>query len=113
MIIITGKTVTDREIQEMSKEFENYIKIVVDVKKEILSGGCQLHVDCEQELLQRGSKQEDLWGGGVDLVNKVIEFNSLTNIKPRQDNPSQEILDKTIRQKFENIVRQLIPIEGK
>lgn len=108
MIITTGKKVTDKEIQEMSKEFGNYIKIVVDVKKGILSGGCQLHVDCEQELLQQGSNQENLWGGGVDLVNKVVEFNSLTNIKPRQDNPSQEILDKTIRQKFENIVRQLI-----
>lgn len=111
MIAVIDKPATNNKLQEILAEFAGYIKIVVDVEREILAGGCQLHVDCEQELLLQGSKQENLWGGGVDLANKQIEFNSLTNIKPKQDNPSQEILDKEIRQKFENIVRRLIPME--
>ena len=95
----------------MLKEFGDYIKVVVDVEKEILAGGGHLHTDCEQELLKQGSHQSELWGGGFDLANNQVEFNSLTNIKPEQ-NPSQEILDAEIRQRFEEIVRRLIPTEG-
>ena len=94
----------------MLTEFGDYIKVVVDVEKEILAGGGRLHVDCEQELLKQVSHQKDLWGGGIDLSNNQVEFNSLTNIKPKQ-NASQEILDAEVRQKFEEIVRRLIPME--
>ena len=112
MIILINKPNTNEQIKKMLVQFGNYIKVVVDVEKQILAGGCSLHVDCETKLLQESSKQENLWGGGIDLANKRVEFNSLTNIRPRQDNPSQEILDKEIRQKFESIVRKLIPMES-
>lgn len=110
MIVILTDRTTPAQIQEMLQEFGDYIKLVVNVEKEILAGGGRLYVDCEQELLKQGSRQEDLWGGGVDLANRKVEFNSLTNIKPEQ-NPSQEILDAGIRQKFEDIVQRLIPME--
>lgn len=111
MIVTLTRPATKKQIQEMLTEFSDYIKIVVDIEKEFLAGGGRLHVDCEQELLEQGSHQKDLWGGGVDLANNQVEFNSLTNIKPEQ-NASQEILDAGIRQKFEEIVRRLIPMKG-
>jgi hypothetical protein len=111
MIGILTNPADQKQIQEMSEEFSDYVKVVVDLEREILAGGGRLHVDCEQELLKKGSRQEDLWGGGTDLANKAVEFNSLTNIKPGQ-NPSQEILDVGTRQKFEEIVRRLIPMGG-
>ena len=110
MVIILKDSATQKQTQEMLTEFGDYIKVVVDVEKEILAGGGRLHVDCEQELLKQESYQENLWGGGVDLANNQVEFNSLTNIKPKQ-NASQEILDAEVRQKFEEIVRRLIPME--
>lgn len=110
MIVILTSPATKEQIQEMLTEFGDYIKIVVDIEKEFLAGGGRLHVDCEQELLEQGSHQKDLWGGGVDLANKQVEFNSLTNIKPSK-NQSQEILDTGIRWKFEKIVRRLVPMK--
>lgn len=109
MIAILTGPADQKQIQEMSEDFGDYIKVVVDVEKEVLAGGGRLHVDCEQELIKRGSRQSDLWGGGFDLANRKVEFNSLTNIKPEQ-NASQEILETGIRQKFEEIVRRLIPM---
>jgi hypothetical protein len=110
MIIILTTLATPGQVQKMREEFGDYIKVVVDVEKEILAGGGRLHADCEQKLLEQGSRQSDLWGGGIDSANQVVEFNSLTNIKPER-NPSQEILDAGIRQKFEEIVRRLVPME--
>lgn len=109
MVVIVSATATEAQIREMLAEFSDYIKVVVDLEREALAGGGKLHADCEQELLRQGSRQKDLWGGGVDLFNNQIEFNSLTNIRPPQ-NPSQEILDPDVRQRFELIVRRLIPM---
>ena len=109
MVVIITEPASQKQIQEMLEEFGDYIKVVVDVEKELLAGGGRLHADCEQELLRRGSRQKDLWGGGVDWGNSQVEFNSLTNIKPEQ-NPSQEILDTNVHQKFEEVVRRLIPM---
>lgn len=36
-----------------------YIKLAVDIRRRILAGGI-LHADCESELLEDGSKQEDM-----------------------------------------------------
>lgn len=38
------------------------IKLAVDVTREILAGGGELHFDCEQLLLDDGSQQENIWG---------------------------------------------------
>lgn len=106
-LIIRGKA-TYKEIQEMSKRFKGYIKVVVDVEKGILAGGDERHFDEEKVLLEDGSKQENLWGGGFDMETKEIDYNSIINLRPNQKNPSRDILSIDIRKKFTEIVRKLL-----
>ena len=58
------------------------------------------HFEGEEILLQQGSKQEDIWGGGIDLETKIVDCNSFINIRPTQANQSNEILDPSIRKMY-------------
>ena len=44
----------------MLEEYDTMIKIVVDIRRNLLAGGGEMHVDCEQRLLEYGSEQDDL-----------------------------------------------------
>jgi len=92
----------------MAQDFDGYIKVVVDIKLEILAGGGERHVDGEQRLLQEGSRQENLWGGSLDVTSGEIDYNSVINLRPRQNNPSRDILSLNIRNKFDNIIKNLL-----
>ncbi|MBI2329862.1 hypothetical protein HYU94_00525 [Candidatus Daviesbacteria bacterium] len=85
-----------------------YIKFVVDIEKKILTAGGLRHFDGEQLLLQNGSKQANLWGGGLDLETGEIDFDSMINIRPNQGNASREILSQGIRQQVEEVVKDLL-----
>jgi len=39
---------TPEQIHEMSEELETYIKLAVDVERDILAGGGEYHADCEE-----------------------------------------------------------------
>lgn len=105
MIITKNNPYTKDEIRKLGELFEVYIKTVIDIKRKICSAGCDRHFDSEKILLEQGSKQEDLWGGGVDLETKIIDCNSMINIKPQQKNTSNEIQDANIRQEFEKLTK--------
>jgi len=107
-IILIKHPPTSLELTQLTSVFSDYIKLVADIKKNILYGGCQLHVDAEQILLKHGSKQENIWGGGVNLKLKKIEITAIANIRAGL-NPAPEILDPNIRQKFITIVKQFFP----
>ena len=92
----------------MAEDFDGYIKLVVDTEREILAGGGERHFDGEQALLKEGSNQKDLWGGGLDLETKEIDFNSIINLRPNQNNPSRDILSVDVRNKFDSIVKRLL-----
>ncbi len=62
MIHLLREKATRQHIQEMLQEYEIMIKIVVDIRRQILAGGGEMHADCEQALLEDGSEQDDLWG---------------------------------------------------
>jgi hypothetical protein len=98
------------EIEKLTEEFPQYIKLSVDIKKEIIYGGSRLHYDCEQKLIKNENSQEiDIWSGGVNLATKKIDYSAVANIKPSFDNPSTEILSPEIRQKFKIIVNKYFP----
>lgn len=99
---------TKSEIEELAKHFKGYIKVVADIDRQILAGGSDRHADDEKALLEDGSKQENLWGGGLDLETKEIDYNSVINLRPNQDNPSRDIMSKQIRNKFDRIVKKLL-----
>ena len=91
------------EIEQLKEQFDTYIKTVIDIEKKVCSAGMDRHFEGEQILLGQGSRQEDIWGGGIDLNTKVIDYNSFINIRPRQDNPSNEILSSFIRDRYEKL----------
>lgn len=108
MLITINKKATGEEIKKMAEDFDGYVKVVVDIKKNILTGGGKRHFDGEQKLLNDGSNQSDLWGGGVDLETKEIDYNSIINLRPVQDNPSRDIMSPETRKEFDRIVKDLI-----
>lgn len=67
-----------------------------------------MHADCESILLQNGSKQSNIWGADWYPQTQEVGFESLINIRPRQNNRSMEIQDPAIRDKVAQIVRQLL-----
>jgi hypothetical protein len=71
-----------------------------------------MHADEEKMLLENGSKQQDLWGINLYPQNfgkeDFIEFDSVINLRPSQNNLSRFVEDEKIRQKIIKIVDQLI-----
>lgn len=110
MIITKNIFYTKEEIINLRELFDVYIKTVIDIKRKICSAGCDRHFDSEKMLLDQGSKQEDLWGGGIDLETKSIDCNSMINIRPHQGNISNEIQDATLRQEFETITKDFFRV---
>jgi len=96
---------TSTQIKEMLQTLDSYIKMAVDVKKEIVAGGGMLHADCEAVLIDDGSRQEDIWGADWLPDTKEVRYEALINIRPRQNNRSMTIQDENIRRKVEKIVK--------
>ncbi len=111
MKIIDSKTSID-EIKKMAdKMFGNLIKAVVDIDKEIMAVDGELHSDEEALLLEKNSKQENLWG--INLYPEIkdddwIEFDSMINLRPSLNNLSRGIDNPNIRKKIIKIVNKLI-----
>lgn len=105
MIITKQEPFTPEEIKELKEVFEIYIKTVIDIEKKICSAGMDRHHEGEQILLKQGSKQSNLWGGGVDPETKTIDFNSFINIRPSDNNTGNEIQNPQIRKQYEALTK--------
>lgn len=105
VILTKSEPYSKEEIKKLKEVFEVYIKTVIDVKRKICSAGCDKHYESEQTLLKDGSRQEDIWGGGIDLETLTIDFNSFINIRPSQNNTSNEIQSEEIRKEYEILTK--------
>ena len=105
--MIIRHRINSESLKQVAEDLKGYVKVVVDVKREVLSAGGEKHVDGEQLLLKDGSRQENLWGAGLDLETNEMDFDSMINLRPAQ-NSSREILDQKIRQQVELITRSLL-----
>ena len=92
----------------MLQALETYIKLAVDIQRGILAGGGAMHADCEAVLLEDGSHQEDIWGADWNPAAQQVTFESLINIRPRQNNPSMDILDSAIQERVAEVVQPLL-----
>ncbi len=108
MIHVIRSRATEQQITEMLESLETYIKLAVDIRRGILAGGGVMHADCEAVLLEDGSQQEDVWGADWDPASRQVTFGALINIRPRQDNPSMDILADTTREAVAQVVRGLL-----
>lgn len=105
MIITKSTPFTKEEIEKLREQFDVYIKTVIDIKNKICSAGCDRHFESEKILLDQGSRQSDVWGGGIDLETKIIDFNSFINIRPTDNNTSNEIQNPVIRKEYERLTK--------
>ncbi|HBR57552.1 MAG TPA: hypothetical protein DEA22_08800 [Blastocatellia bacterium] len=89
--------------------FGDYVKGVVDVEQKILGLGGELHSDIEEVLLQQGSVQQDLWGINLhpnESWPEIVEFDSLINIRPRQNNRSRSVEDPSLRERILKLIEE-------
>ena len=108
--------VTDRiplaEVREIAKEFyEDMIKGVVDIEREVIALGGEYHMDANNVLIEDGSKQTDVWGFNVHLDRAReawLEYTSLVNIRPLQGNKSMKVEDDALRAKMKQIIEAKI-----
>lgn len=101
---------TLKQIRELKYKYGIHLKLTADLENEWLVGGCELHADGEKLLLESGSKQINIWGGGIDLINKEVDTTAVLNYRPKLNNKSMEILDPEIRNKFILIVKNIFAV---
>lgn len=105
MTITKSEPFTQDEIEKLKEIFDVYIKTVIDIEKRVCSAGMDRHYEGEDILLEQSSKQSNIWGGGIDLETKTIDFNSFINIRPNDNNTSNEIQDSKIRKRYEEMTK--------
>jgi hypothetical protein len=110
-ILIVREPATSSELEEMCAEFGTFIKLAVDLERGILAGGGELHADCEQALLQDGSRQQAVWGGDWLPDFQEVGRESLINIRHRQNNRSLELQSPELRQRFDATNDRLLEVE--
>jgi len=105
-VVFVREKVKPKDLKVASEEFESYIKVVVDVETGNTTIGGVWHADGEKVLLENGSRQKNIWGGGIDTNSGRVETVALINVRPNDGNDSQEILDAKVRDKFVSIVKE-------
>jgi len=91
--------------------FEDMVKYVADLSRGVIALGGEMHADAEELLLEQGSAQADLWGANYYPgrgPEECIEYTSLINIRPTQDNRSMELQDEGLRARLRELTLALI-----
>jgi hypothetical protein len=107
VLVLVRKPATSEQISSMLGENSFYIKLAVDLKRRILAGGGYFHADAEGELLDDGSSQADIWGASWSPYTKEILYESMVNLRARQ-NKSMQILDPEIRAQVKTVIDHLL-----
>lgn len=111
-MLIIEDSITKDELKVIAQKiFGDMIKAVVDVEKEIIAVDAELHADLEAFLLEKGSLQINLWG--VNFYPELegddfLEFDSMINIRPSQNNRSRGVESEQTREKIIEIVQKRI-----
>jgi hypothetical protein len=113
---LVREPISTQQLRDVGEElYGDMVKAVVDVEKEVMAVGAELHADEEAFLIEQNSRQENLWG--INLYSErefseMVEFDSMINIRPRQNNRSRGVEDPEIRARIVRIVRSLIEEKG-
>jgi len=93
------------------KGYVSLVKVVVDVKRKVMIAGTSMHSDAESLLLEQGSEQANLWGINLYLKKsreEWIDYDSMINLRPWQENDSRGVDNPETRQKIREIVNSLV-----
>ncbi len=111
-IVIAAAPIPPEQLRRLvAAWFGDMVKIVVDVRRGLVAAGGELHADAEALLLDRGSRQEDLWGANYFPglgPERCVEYTALINIRPGQGNRSMEIQSQDVREQVRRLVEGLI-----
>lgn len=112
---LVDHTISLEELKEMSQNmFDTLVKAVVDVEQGIMVVDAPMHADEEEFLLEKGSQQENLWGINIYPekagTEQFIVFDSMINIRPKQNNRSRGVEDKELRETIKKIVYKRVKI---
>ncbi len=116
-ITLVSEPISTQQLRDAGEElYGDMVKAVVDVEKEVMAIGAELHADEEAFLIEQNSRQEDLWG--INLYterefSEMVEFDSLINIRPRQKNRSRGVENSEIRDRIIRIVSSLVEEKSK
>ena len=112
-IKIIKKPISKGKLKKIAKkQFGDLVKAVVDVSKEIMAIGGELHSDEEIFLIEKErSKHKNLWG--INIYPKktgkdFIEFDSMINLKPAFGNRSRNVESRETKEKIRKIIKKLI-----
>lgn len=107
MILLLRDRATTEQFEQMLQQHKFYIKTAVDIERRVLASGGDLHADCEEKLLDDGSRQQDIWAASFMPVTGKITYESMVNLRPRQ-NRSMELLDPNIRERVAQIIMEFL-----
>ena len=111
-IITISDSITLPELKSMSeKQFGSLVKAVVDIEKNIMAIGGEMHADEESHLIMEGCKQKNLWGINIypdQMGEDRIEFDSMINIRPYMNNRSRRVENPATQKIIMDIVSKLI-----
>ena len=111
-MIILDKSISIKDLKVIADElYGDMVKAVADVANNKLAIDAELHSDLERLLLESGSNQENLWGLNIypEMEGEdFIEFDSLINIRPRQNNRSRYVESAEVRERIIEIVNNFI-----
>ena len=104
------------ELKKVAKErFGDMVKAVVDLERKNMAIGAEMHSDEESYLLELGSTQDNLWGINLypdNIGEDFVEFDSMINIRPRQNNRSRGVEDENLQKQITEVVNNLVDYDG-
>lgn len=113
-MVVIDHPISWEQLMNIEEEvfFEDMMKCVADLERELLAVNADLHSDLEELLLMDGSKQEHLYGFNLLYDDKSIEYDSLINPPRNRDagypRAGRTVADPAARTKIEEIVRKWI-----
>ena len=111
-IMILDSPIWVEDLMRLVKDgYGDMVKFVVDIERERIAIGGDLHADEEAALLESGSRQKDLWGGNYypgKGPEGCIEYTSLINIRPNMENPGMELSIEPARTRMRELVHRLV-----
>ncbi|MCC7010438.1 MAG: hypothetical protein IT184_16635 [Acidobacteria bacterium] len=95
----------------MPGRFRDFVKAVIDLRRQVMILDADMHADQEAVLLAEGSRQRDLWG--INLYPQLdgedwLEFDSMINMRPSFGNRSRGVDDATTRDGIRTLVSRLV-----
>lgn len=119
MLILTEKIPKEKlnSLEALGEDevfFEDMIKCVVDIEKELLAINAELHSDLEEYLLNNGSDNKNLYGINIILDDYEIEFDSLINPPRNREagfpRAGRDVADPVARSKIVEVVNKWIEL---